>query len=138
MIGSSHPNWDGGKIMRSGGYIGVYRPDHPRADKGGYVLEHLLVAEKALGYPVPLSVEVHHVNEIKTDNAGRNLVICQDKAYHDLLHSRAEAYRQTENPDAHRCWICDCWDTGNLMKAGRSWYHQACQSRYAKERYHAR
>lgn len=58
-------------------------------DDGRRVLEHVYLAEKALGRPLPKGVEVHHVNGIKCDNTPSNLVICPDRAYHFLLHRRA-------------------------------------------------
>lgn len=65
--------------------------------KGGYVLltvngqrkyEHIHVAEKALGKPLPQGAVVHHADENKADNAGVNLVICPNQSYHRLLHDR--------------------------------------------------
>src|SRR3990167_9989532 len=47
---------------------------------------HILVAEKALGRPLPEGVEVHHHDENRQNNSNSNLVICQDVAYHRLLH----------------------------------------------------
>ena len=84
-------HWKGGRIKTSAGYIAVSAPGHPRPDRRagrGYVLEHILVAEKALGRFLPQGVEVHHVNEKKDDNRNQNLVICENSAYHGLLHKR--------------------------------------------------
>lgn len=52
---------------------------------------HQRVAERALGKPLPAGAEIHHVNGDPKDNRPANLVICQDAAYHDLLHARARA-----------------------------------------------
>lgn len=60
---------------------------HPRADSSGNVLEHILIAEKALGKHLPDKAEVHHVNEIKTDNRNENLVICQDRKSWDAVEN---------------------------------------------------
>jgi len=63
----------------------------------GYVLisvhgkqyyEHILVAEKALGKPLPPGAEVHHLDENRRNNKPNNLVICPSRAYHKLLHMR--------------------------------------------------
>jgi hypothetical protein len=86
--GVGNPNWKGGKSPGAwGGYGGQYMPDHPRASNG-YVGEHILVAERALGKQLPPAAVVHHVNEQRRDNRNCNLVICENQAYHALLHAR--------------------------------------------------
>lgn len=51
--------------------------------------EHVVVAEKALGKPMPKGAVVHHVTENKADNLGDwKLVICPNQAYHALIHTR--------------------------------------------------
>lgn len=68
------PCWKGGRIRTYNGYIRIKNRTHPRADHQGYVLEHILVWEKANGMPVPRGFEVHHKNGIKDDNRPANLV----------------------------------------------------------------
>jgi hypothetical protein len=59
---------------------------------GRRVYEHIAVAEKALGKPLPNGAVVHHMNEDPLDNfTPFNLVICPNQAYHLLLHRRTEA-----------------------------------------------
>lgn len=48
---------------------------------------HRLRAERALGKPLPPQAVVHHADGSRSDDAP--LVICQDQAYHKLLHVRA-------------------------------------------------
>lgn len=89
--------------LSSGGYRATYVPEHRRANHNGDVLEHILIAERALGKPFPTNAETHHYGA-KTDNT--KLVICEDHAYHTLLHIRTEAYRVTGNAHARKCRVC--------------------------------
>lgn len=68
---------------------------------------HVAVAERALGKPLPVGAEVHHVDGDKWNNANENLVICQDHAYHALLHVRARVVRLGGNPNTQRT-CADC------------------------------
>ncbi len=65
--GSDNNNWKGGKHLNRG-YVYILKPDHPRADHQGYVLEHILVVEEVLGKPLPKGAVVHHANGVKSNN----------------------------------------------------------------------
>lgn len=82
-------------------------PGHSRAASNGTIYEHVLIAERALGHPLPVGAEVHHFDEDRTNNKNSNLVICQDKAYHKLLHYRAKVRRMGGDPNTQR-WCGDC------------------------------
>lgn len=88
---------------RTSGHVG-----HPCAEGRWHtVREHVLIAERALGKYLPAGAEVHHVDENTLNNEPSNLVICQDKAYHKLLHWRASVIRAGGNPNTHKpCGIC--------------------------------
>lgn len=81
---------------------------HPRAQgEWSHVQEHVLIAERALGRYLPAGAEVHHVDGDCRNNAPRNLVICQDKAYHKLLHCRTLVVRAGGNPNTEKmCGHC--------------------------------
>lgn len=148
--GSANSHWNGGKTLagRLDGYRRVHLSGyygHPRADKKGRVYEHLIIAEKALGRPVPLGVEVHHVdgnplnNEPPKGKPG-NLVICQDHKYHQLLHYRTKAYQACGNPHWYVCEYCKQWDAPErvtIVNNGRSGIyakHRRCHTDYERAR----
>lgn len=70
---------------------------------------HLDIAERALGKPLPKGAIVHHDNKLRYDNRNCNLVICESRGYHAILHYRMRAYEATGNGDALRCEICKKW-----------------------------
>lgn len=60
-------------------------------------MQHVSVAEKALGKPLPKGAVVHHVDEDKKNNDPKNLVICPSQAYHLLLHKRMRDRDRLQN-----------------------------------------
>ncbi len=103
-----------------GGYRVILHPGHPRVlDKHGYVFEHVLIAEKALGRPLEKRHPVHHHNEIRSDNANTNLVICEDKSYHSTLHRRYKVFLRGGDPNKDKiCPACDeMKNVGEFAKA---------------------
>lgn len=135
--GARNPNWRGGRSIHSGGYVKLKMPEHPFADGNGYVLEHIVVAEKSFGRFLPRGAVVHHRNDVGSDNRPDNYVICHDQGYHMLLHMRRRAYRATGNPNSRTCVGCGEWLTpgqpGTSFGMGISKrhpngraYHRAC------------
>ncbi len=87
--------WKGGRrIVR--GYIRLLLPEHPRADKRGYVCEHILVWEKATGKSLPKGWVVHHLNGIRGDNRPVNLVALPDKKHRYILDAKAKRIQELE------------------------------------------
>lgn len=105
--GPRHPQWKGGRKFDSHGYVSLWMPDHPLANANGRVAEHLVIVSKALGYPLPKKHPVHHFNEIKSDNANANLVICENQKYHELLHARQRVKHWGGDPDTQKI-CCNC------------------------------
>ena len=71
--GENHSAWKGGRFKEERGYIRVYAPEHPKARRKGYVMEHILMWEKAHGQ-LPEGYIIHHINGIRDDNRPENLI----------------------------------------------------------------
>jgi len=108
-----------------------------------YVYEHIVIAEKAFGKSLPLSVQIHHVNEVCGENRNSNLVICQDAAYHQLLHHRARALKFGGSVRAMKCTICKQWDLPDqsdltVRPLAHGSYHRSCAAKQQLAKYHAK
>lgn len=115
-------------------------PPGPDGQPGGYITKqgyivirrryaHVILAEKALGKPLPPRAEVHHVNEIKSDNRPSNLVVCPDRSYHYLLHKRALAINSGFPAHYYKCAYCGEFDDPANMYVRRgknSGWHTRC------------
>lgn len=111
--GASSVQWKGGKTI-SKGYVQcssvLLRSPSGKRD------EHQVIAERALGKPLPLGAHVHHIDGNPLNNANNNLVICQDATYHKLLHRRQKALLACGHADWRYCDICRRYDHPSSMK----------------------
>lgn len=132
-IGPNHPSWRGGKTLGQG-YVFIKKPDHPKATSGGYIQEHILIAEEVLGKPLPDNAIIHHINENISDNRKENLVICQDRAYHNLLHQKMRALKACGHANWRKCKYCKKYDDSeNLYINNNTVYHKKCACYYRKQ-----
>lgn len=121
-----------GEGYLQGGYAG-----HQRT--GVRKFDHIIVAERALGRPLPAGAVVHHINEDRRDNRNENLVICPSRAYHNLLHARMRALAACGHADRRPCRRCHRYDElSNLRCYPRtnttSFWHVLCERAATKER----
>jgi hypothetical protein len=104
--GSDNPRWNNGRTIMGRGYVLISAPDHPRADKYGYVYEHIVVMEKHLGRPLLPAETIHHLDGNKLNNDPKNLVLFATMGMHTKFHmwlrkqgwsDRSEEKRKTES-----------------------------------------
>ena len=132
----NNPHWKGGRYINDSGYVMVYNPSHSRASSNGYVREHLILAEKALGKPIPVGVPIHHHGDVSDNN---KIVICQDERYHNLLHIRERAFNESGHANYRKCQFCKQYDRPeNLFirqrdKEGWIVYHRECHRIHSKK-----
>jgi hypothetical protein len=142
--GPAHPLFRGARTITIGGYVSVYAPENPRANAKGYVLEHILVVERAMGKHLRLTAEVHHVDRSRKNNATSNLVACHDDAYHKLLHQRQNAMDACGDPNALRCQFCRTYDRQSEIvvttrrgtdrkPGGLKGHHRDCEALYRRD-----
>ena len=121
--GAKPHNWNGGlSTGRGDGYVDIFIPSHHRAHGHGYVFEHTLIAEQALGKPVPREAVIHH-------HTPEQIVICQDQGYHNTLHRRARAYKACGHASWRKCVHCKKYDPlEKLLRHSESSYiHADCR-----------
>lgn len=110
-------------------------PEHPQAQKQGYVLEHILIAENVLGKPLPPKAVIHHVDGDRQNNSPNNLVICEDNNYHKLLHQRMNALKFGGDKNMRKCIHCKKYDyPKKLTICGNTVYHKTCEKLCGFER----
>lgn len=131
--GEDHYNWKGG-MREHLGYVFIYNPDHPKSN-GGSIKRAWLVAERVFGKPLPLRAVIHHVNGIRNDDRPSNLVVCENRSYHNIIHERQVALKACGNPNWRKCWICQKYDDPKNLyqKRNGSGEHHKCRRLYLNE-----
>lgn len=129
LSGPANRNWKGGRTVDAKGYIKL------ATGRGPSLSEHLVVAERAIGKPLRQGVEVHHFNRDRADNRNRNLVICENRAYHLLLHVldriRKAGGRPFEDGLCSKCRLVkprEAFYQSRVKQIGLSSYCRSCNN----------
>ena len=133
-------HWKGGRKVNSQGYVLIYMPGHHRSGSSGYVREHVLVIEQALGKDLPPGAVGHHIDGNGGNNKNSNLVACENDQYHHLLHLREKALLACGHVSWRKCCYCKEYDDPiNLhisTKPSQPVYHASCRNLYKRKHYH--
>lgn len=78
------------QFVHGSGHRHIRSVHHPDADKNGYVPEHRLVVESAIGRPLSRDERVHHISMVKLDNRIENLALMPDVGTHMATHRYME------------------------------------------------
>jgi hypothetical protein len=106
-------------------------PDHLYASSNGRVMECRFKVENKIGrYLKPIEIIHHHYNR----NGSATLVLCSNKVYHDLLHTRELALRMCGYANWRMCTFCKQYDNlKNMSNNSLGIYHKLCASNSRKE-----
>lgn len=119
--GDKNPSWKGGKIIRNG-CNAVYRPEHPRASKDGYVYIGILAYEDY--YRCCTGTVMLHKNNNKQDDDVSNIEIL----------TRHKYYRLSPKGPNHPGWKGGMYVThGAYVMIRRSEHHRASKSGYVRQ-----
>lgn len=92
------------------GYNMIYMPQHHRANKEGFVYEHIVVAEEKLGRLLYDDEVVHHINHIRNDNNPDNLMVFATNSDHSRFHKtglcKLEGDHYIGLDNLKKCSIC--------------------------------
>lgn len=83
--GENHWKYNGGKTI-AGKYKMIYKPEHPFANRHGYIREHRFIMEQQIGRYLKPQERVHHINGIHQDNRAENLRLFNDTSEHSKFH----------------------------------------------------
>jgi hypothetical protein len=82
------------------------------------------IAERILKRKLSKTTVVHHIDGDDDNNKPSNIVICEDQAYHLLLHKRERALKACGHADWIRCHTCKRYSPPEEMhNRGNHYWH---------------
>jgi hypothetical protein len=101
--------------------------NHRLADKFGRVWEHFLIVDKVIPgtFDPKKGHRIHHVDGNPKNNINSNLVVCESRDYHKLLHVKERALKACGNSSWRVCSRCGIYAP---MKELKKRVHKATNS----------
>lgn len=97
--------WNIKKIVSKGDYIYAIVPEHPHANKHGYVLLHRIIMENHLGRVLNTNEVVHHIDGNKKHNIIENLQVLTNSEHVKLHASKGRTMVKLKCPECGREFI---------------------------------
>ena len=104
------PSWKGG-LRKDRGYIEVKCPNHPAANKSGYVRQHRIIMEKAIGRCLLYGEKIHHIDGNRSNNHIDNLKLYSSHSEH-MKNCHIIRFRNPNNSFEYR----QCSKCKNIFK----------------------
>lgn len=113
--------------------IRIYDRTHPKVRPGRMIPEAHLIAEAALGKYLPEGACVWHYDRDAANT--KNLVVCQDKKYLQLVRQRLVAYENCGYANYRKCPYCGQYDDPHKMvhNSKRGFRHRGCYRKSDRE-----
>jgi len=137
LHGENHPFWKGGTWTRNGGRVYMCGSSHPFKRTHKCFSQACFVAMVVFGRELPVGTIVHHANGDPSNDSNNNLVLCENRAYHNLLHQRKRAYDECGDTKKRACQLCKQYDfIDNLYVSpdGNTIRHRRCHANYEFKR----
>jgi hypothetical protein len=96
--------------------------------------QYQIIVEEVLGYELLENAVIHHKDGNHHNNTLSNLVVCEDEAYHQLLHRRQKAFDTCGHANWRWCSFCKTYDDPiNMYISDTNCYHRRCSQLYASK-----
>lgn len=123
------------KIIKKGSYLYALVPDHPNANKNGYVLLHRVVMENYIGRNLKDNEVVHHINHNRYDCRLENLELMTKEEHTELHKNEKEGlYVLAKCPECGKFFLRRFWKNfeknRNTLKIFCS---HSCRAKYYKK-----
>jgi hypothetical protein len=150
--GTESPGWKGGRYRNASKYWRIHLPNYQKADKQGYVYEHIYIYEQYHKCCVLKWTEIHHIDGNPQNNDISNLQSLFMKD-HNSIHKKGNRFRRGKHIDTSDriCFVCKSKTTAINKPKGinktpyPSWNHLPwdkinwyCDKCYQRLMYHYR